>query len=379
MWSGLVPSRSALDQVERRIRGEYGAEAVLLTASGTVALALAFLASAKPGERPRVVLPAWGCYDLMTAADAVDAEVVLYDIDPETLSPSRDSFERALRPGASFSPHAAVVAHWFGIPVDLARPSETARSAGVFLIDDAAQGVGGSLGGKPLGTGGDFGILSFGRGKGRTGGGGGVLLAHRPDAVERMRAIEHRLERPRGGLGGYAALWAQWALGRPALYGIPSSLPFLKLGETLYRQPPPLRTMPYRAAAVLGATWDPSREEADRRRALARLWQDRLAQVPGIASITTGPPGDPGWLRYPVVADHRVAAALASSTAARLGVVRAYPATMSALPVSPRRLRGVPERFPGAEQLSMGLFTLPLHRYVTSNALEAVIQLMKMG
>ena len=148
--AGVRPSPDVLPSLERRITREYGAAAVLLTASGTVALALGYLASALPGVRPRVALPAWACPDLMTAADAAGAEVLLYDLDPATLSPDLDSLRKVLRAGI----HAVVVAHWFGLPVALGPVAELVSAAGAHLIDDAAQGVGASVGGRPVGTGG---------------------------------------------------------------------------------------------------------------------------------------------------------------------------------------------------------------------------------
>ncbi|MGQ0703279.1 MAG: hypothetical protein ACT4PM_09125, partial [Gemmatimonadales bacterium] len=65
--AGLLPRPAAVSRIERQIAREYGTSSLVLTASGTVALALGFLAAAPEGERPRVGLPAWGCYDLMTA------------------------------------------------------------------------------------------------------------------------------------------------------------------------------------------------------------------------------------------------------------------------------------------------------------------------
>jgi len=192
--AGIIPppSSRALGRIERRIADEYRPRSLLLTRSGTIALALAMRASAPEGLRPRIGLPAWGCFDLMTAADAVDAEVVLYDLDPETLAPEQASFRGML----AREPHAAVVAHWFGVPVDLGPWAELARSAGALLVDDAAQAVGASLRGAPLGIGGDFGILSFGRGKGRPGGEGGALLAASPSAQAALQGVARALPPP---------------------------------------------------------------------------------------------------------------------------------------------------------------------------------------
>src|ERR1043166_3630260 len=165
LGAALWPPADALSRIEGRIAQEYEPSSMLLVRSGTAALALGFLASAREGHRPRIGLPAWGCFDLMTAADSADAEVLFYDLEPCTLAPEAESFRRML----GRQPHAVVVVHWFGIPVDLRPLGQAVNSAGVVLIDDAAQAVVATIAGKPAGAGGDFGVLSFGRGKGRTG------------------------------------------------------------------------------------------------------------------------------------------------------------------------------------------------------------------
>ncbi|HET7599018.1 MAG TPA: hypothetical protein VFK09_01925, partial [Gemmatimonadales bacterium] len=67
--------------LERALADEYGSAAVLLTDSGTSALALALRAAVR--ERPgAVALPAYGCYDIATAADAAEVRFALYDIEP---------------------------------------------------------------------------------------------------------------------------------------------------------------------------------------------------------------------------------------------------------------------------------------------------------
>ena len=74
--------------------------------------------------------------------------------------------------------------------------------------------------------------MSFGRGKGVTGGRGGALLVNPgwrggSDESPLLPGIRGVMEVP--------ALKAQWLLARPWLYRIPASLPFLGLGDTVYR------------------------------------------------------------------------------------------------------------------------------------------------
>ncbi len=160
------------EQLSTLLRRRYHSDHVVLCDSGTSALILALRVASDGAPKPLVALPAYGCYDLATAAIAVGADVVLFDLDPETLAPDPVSFARALQRG----PCAVVVAYLYGIPFDAAALSRQAAEVGAILIEDAAQGFGASVADTPCGGIGPLSVLSFGRGKGVTGGGGGALL-----------------------------------------------------------------------------------------------------------------------------------------------------------------------------------------------------------
>src|SRR5690606_30963020 len=109
--------RAARAEIDQWVRETFDPRAWAWTDSGTTALTLALrLATAERGSR-RIALPAYGCYDLATACDGAGVEVLLYDLDPETLGPDWDSLGWALREGA----RAIVVAYLYGMPVDLVR------------------------------------------------------------------------------------------------------------------------------------------------------------------------------------------------------------------------------------------------------------------
>lgn len=352
------------------IRAEYGASLVQLTQSGTAALALAMLAAAPEGTRPRVAMPAWGCYDLMTAADIVEAEVILYDLDADSLAPASSSFAGAL----AQRPTSVVVAHWFGLPVSLAPLLAAVRDAGATLIEDAAQGVGGTVAKQPLGSLGDFGVLSFARGKGRTGGRGGALLANNVIAAARLQRVAHRVAPARPGKSGLLTLAAQWAVGRPWAYGVPSSIPFLRLSETIYHPPSPIRGMPEWAAAVVNTVWQLSARESIERRSRAVHWASILEGNGSVRAFTESTGTAAGWLRFPVLVNDSTA--LLDAAARRLGVMPGYPSLLADLPLDPGRLaNGGP--WPGAARLTSRLRTLPTHSLLRSSDSAAIEQLLE--
>lgn len=364
--AALVAPGDARARLLETMRARLGMTDGLLTDSGTSALGLA-LRYAAPG-RP-VALPAWSCYDLATAAIGAGAAVVLYDLDPATLAPDAESLRSALRGGVG----AVVVAHLFGIPQPLPDVAAEVTAAGGVLIEDAAQAAGGTLRGTPLGGFGPVTVLSFGRGKGLTGGGGGALLA----GAAAMGALDaaRRLLVPAGrGVGRLAGAAAQWVLARPAWYGVPASLPFLKLGETLFHPPHPPRGMPAAAAAAtLRAVPLADAEVGVRRRHAARL----AAAVRAPFGRVTPPEGaEPGWLRFPVLAPLAAAGAVRETAARQLGVAPGYPRPLATLPGFAGYCRNAGEKFPGAETLAARLITLPTHAWIEERDLDAVEQWM---
>lgn len=346
-------------KVEALVRAAHSPKDVLLVDSGTSALTLALAAvradAAEAGRSPLVALPAYGCFDLATAAVGAGVRVVLYDLDPATLGPDWPSLEATL----AARPDAVVVAHLYGVPVDVARVTLLASRVAAVVVEDAAQGVGASIGGRPLGALGSLGVLSFGRGKGRTGGGGGALLANDArgaDLLARMRAEVGAAPR---GLRAAIVLAAQWLLGRPSLYWIPASLPFLKLGQTPYHAPHPVFAMPDACAAALVKTWDESGREVPRRRAAAARWR---GVVPSSWSLpeSAAPGAERGELRLPALVP---AEELAGDVARRVGagVMPGYPMPLGRLPALAASV--LPSSAAsGAEALTRRLVTLPCHR-----------------
>jgi len=354
--SGLLGSgRGRLASVARLIHSAYAPAALRLTDSGTTALALAIRLAARGATRPVVALPAYACYDLATAADAVDARVVLYDLDPRTLGPDWPSFDAAL----AAAPSSIVMVHLYGIPVDMGEVSRRAAAAGVTVIEDAAQAVGARLDAATAGTLSPLAVLSFGRGKGRTGGRGGALLAH--DA-----ALAQDVEQaPLGGRGWapgeYVRLKAQWLLARPAVYGLLTRLPLLGLGQTVYRQARPMQEMSAVAAAALAATWALESEETGIRRRHAAMLLDRVAGHPAFRAIEPPAAALPGYLRLPLLACEDLRAPFTRADAARLGIMPGYPLALADLAGFESRIVNRFGGFPGARRLAAGLGTLPTH------------------
>jgi dTDP-4-amino-4,6-dideoxygalactose transaminase len=339
------------------IKERYAPRAALLTDSGTSALTAALRGVQRNGRAVPVALPAYTCYDVATAADGADVPVLLYDVDLLTLAPDLSQVEVALRRGAG----AIVVVHPYGYPVDVAEVNRLAAATGAMVIEDAAQAAGGMLNDHPAGTQGSLAVLSFGRGKGLTGGSGGALLA-------RDAAGELVLERVRGLLGASRRGWsqllamsAQFVLEHPNLYALPASLPFLRLGQTIYRAPRPMRAPTSVCCPVVAATWGLAEREVEMRRVNAERLLLELRGQPGFETIRSDRQARPGYLRLPVLTSSGVRRSATEPAARRLGVMPGYPKPLSDLERFGPRCLNRDARFPGARLLAARLCTLPTH------------------
>jgi dTDP-4-amino-4,6-dideoxygalactose transaminase len=213
-----------------------------------------------------------------------------------------------------------------------------------------------------MGIQGSIAVLSFGRGKGMTGGGGGALLAH--DAaggriLERARSL---LGAPERGWSSLAAVAAQMVLERPTLYAVPAALPFLHLGETIYRAPHPPRAATPASCAVVAATWMMAdREIETRRRNAARLLAALQHRGDAFAALRTAPDARPGYLRLALLASPEARRAASGREARRLGISPSYPKVLSEVEQLAARCMNRDAAFPGGRTLAARLLTFPTH------------------
>lgn len=348
-------SRAALGADLRRA---FGAATVVLTDSGTSALAIALRATTPAGGI--VALPAYACVDIGAAAIFASLRVMLYDVDPDTLSPDLGSVERVLDRGAS----TVVVAHLYGYPADVPGVRALAEEHGAAVIEDAAQGAWGSLAGVRLGAMGPLSVLSFGRGKGMTGSGGGALLGIGARGAQALARVGAPNGAPRGARA-LATATAQWALGRPALYAVPAAVPSLHLGETIYHAAHEPRAISAVSAALVRDALARADIDLSTRRQNAAELERSAARATGLRRITLIAGAHPGYLRLPVRLDGT------RDAAPELGVVRGYPETLAALAELVPSLVG-DEKLTGAEELQRTLVTLPTHALLTADDLRQI-------
>jgi dTDP-4-amino-4,6-dideoxygalactose transaminase len=114
----------------------------------------------------------------------IDSEEETWNMDPILL---KFSLEEAKQNGKL--PKAIIPVHLYGMPAKMVEILSIAKEYGVPVIEDAAEALGSNMKGKPCGSFGEFGILSFNGNKIITTSGGGALLANDGEMIEKARFL----------------------------------------------------------------------------------------------------------------------------------------------------------------------------------------------
>lgn len=170
-----------LDALRSQIIQDLGVEDALLCGSGSLALEIA-LRACGVGAGDEVVLPTFCCTAVAPPVLNLGAVPVFADAGDE-LNLTADTVEAAL----TEKTRAVAVPHLFGNPADINAIIELARARNIRVVDDAAQALGATIGGRPAGGFGDAGVLSFGAEKVCAGIGGGAAISNGKDFFGGLR------------------------------------------------------------------------------------------------------------------------------------------------------------------------------------------------
>jgi dTDP-4-amino-4,6-dideoxygalactose transaminase len=144
---------------------------VLLTTSCTSALEMTGLLLGL-GRDDEVIVPSFAFSSAATSMALRGATCVFADIDSDTGNLDPASAASVLTERTK----AIVVIHYGGVAADMAGLLELAATYGLSIVEDNAHGLGGTWRGRPLGTIGTMGTLSFHETKNVQCGEGGALL-----------------------------------------------------------------------------------------------------------------------------------------------------------------------------------------------------------
>jgi len=350
--------------------------------SGTAALALALkVARARQPQikNPEVILPGYGCPDLVAAAEFAGVRPVLADIDADDPGYNIDSLQQAL----SEQTVAVVAINFLGIRERLTLLRETLRDhPQVLLIEDNAQW----FPERAANIGSDHQFesdaicFSFGRGKPVSLLGGGLFLA----SDRLLSELESELSKNHEGI----FLLAKGEAGRipfvaktlaynfllhPAFYGLINRNPLLHLGQTIFKPLTGIQILDDLRQSLLPAN-------------LGGYWACRLTTQQYLFTHTPKSLNLPAQLesrtgrllRFPIIFP-RVElrdAALVELVKKGLGATALYRTYLPDVDGVTGRL-DVRVALPGAADFAGRLLTLPTHSGVSQSDLERTLKILE--
>ena len=186
----IAPLGPHVNAFEKGLQDQTQTKHAAALSSGTSAIHLALiLLGIKPGDTVF-------CQSITFSASAnpiayqganpifIDSEKDTWNMDPTLL---KTALEEAKQNGKL--PKAIIPVHLYGMPAKIDEINIIANEYNVPVIEDAAEALGSNINGKPCGSYGIFGVLSFNGNKIITTSGGGALVSDNEEMIEKARFL----------------------------------------------------------------------------------------------------------------------------------------------------------------------------------------------
>ncbi len=362
-------SRETADACLRRIGDALQVKHLFPVNSGRTGLYIILKASFPPGAK--IILPGYTCYTVPGAVVKAGMTPVISDSDPHDLGYDLDALKKTIESHPDVK--AVVVCHLFGIGLDI---DAMRRIVGPdrMIIDDAAQAFGIRIDGRYLGTGGDVGFYSFGRGKNLSLAGGGLIVTDSDTIADKInRIMDENLAHDAVSGGDLIKTLLYNTVTNPSVFNLLSRLPGMHLGRSEYKPDFDVAGMAIERIRLLARIHGTIETLNRRREKIADRYRNLLDAAPGMSIPRSKMNDRPGSLRFPVLVDDpaRRIDILAKSRSRGWGISAMYPTALNAVPAL---AEFAPGGMDGAEKIAASIITLPTHRYMQSsdNSYEAV-------
>lgn len=150
-------------QLEEELAKYVGVKHCITCANGTDALNMALMAL-KIGSGDAVFVPDFTFFASGEVVSYVGATPVFVDVDKDTFNLSADSLENAIKAvefEGKLKAKVVISVDLFGLPADYSNIKKITKQYGLLLLEDGAQGFGGSINGKRACSFGDISTTSF--------------------------------------------------------------------------------------------------------------------------------------------------------------------------------------------------------------------------
>jgi perosamine synthetase len=366
--AGIFSPQRELTKLEESLKSYFGVGHVFLVSSGKAALALILKAlSSMAPDKNEVLIPAYTCFSVPSAIINAGLRISLCDVDTSTL----DFDYQKLSDLNTDKTLCIVPGHLFGIPSDMEKVRQFAKERNIFVVEDAAQAMGGMCQNHLLGTIGDAGFFSLGRGKNITCMSGGIIVTGRDDIANEIRKVYASLKRP-DSMENILELIKAFLMSvfiRPSFYWFPAGLPFLALGETVFDPNFPVRKLAGMKAGLM-RNW---RERLEKSNGVRRENADFFCRATALNHFRKP---DTPFLRLPLLAENEKVRDNIYSCLNRkgLGASLMYPSPINH--ISELKDYFTCPSYPSAEQISSRLLTIPTHELLSCSDRQAIMEIL---
>lgn len=189
----VAPLGPNVDAFEQELADYAGISHAAALSAGTAAIHLAVkLLDIKEGDV--IFAPTLTFSATCNPAAYEKAKLVFIDAEPDTWNMSPEALERAFEKYPN--PKAVICVHLYGTPAKLEEIMAICQAHQVPMIEDAAESLSSTYGGRQTGTFGEFGIYSFNGNKIITTSGGGMLVSEDGDAIQKARFLATQARDP---------------------------------------------------------------------------------------------------------------------------------------------------------------------------------------
>ena len=333
--SGMLRQGPKCAELEKRFSMATGAKHAHTCANGTCALQLAYEPLLQPGDE--VLVCAWTYIATASMIVARGCKPVWADCLPDTYQIDVADAEKRITPKT----RAIAATHVYGMPVDIDAVEALAKKHNLKIIYDAAQAHLATYKGKGLGEFGDAVTYSFYATKNLGTGEGGMITTNDDDLSFKIQRLRSHGE---------------------------SDTKYLheSIGYN-YR-------MNDITAAIGCSRMDRLGEQTDRRREIAARYNERIADVQGVATPATTPGAEPVWHLYTLRLEEGAMSCDRDAFCAALkaeGVPTAvhYPLSLTEQPA----FKGfVTDHPPVARSIAKGVFSLPIHHDLSDEQVDKI-------
>lgn len=348
-----------------------------VVSSGTAALYLILKIVKEYTNKSEVIIPAYTCPSLVASAVRAGMKVNICDTNRDNFSFDLESLKNLTTKNTA----AIIAVHLFGIPSDVNEINRIAKKHRTLVIEDSTQAFGVKNGNSMLGLSTDIGFYSFGRGKPVSMLAGGTI-------VTKSKVIAKLLQKEVNDLAELTfsdlflsiinlVIYRFFVL--PRLFWIPNSLPFLKIGETEYRDNFRFtRLSEFHRILVTKLLEDFKKNNDDRIKKSAYFAKNLLNIKSNKLSFIPSTPLKIPYLRFPILFSNnelrdRILVQLRKEG---IGATDMYKKPLNKIEGMPLNIINN-STFEKAEDISKRLLTVPVSSYTKYSDLDNILNIIK--